>query len=117
MKKYQNYAAQEHIFDDVFFALFGRNNNEYGSNERWCSDYSPYSAEKYNDKNSNTIYYFCAAEEDDNQYNRRLFSLIKKLFADCTLKIEPIWGKYCFGMLGDPEFEASCPRIDLTQIL
>lgn len=118
MKKYQDSELSKNIFDEVFFAMFGRKNNEYGSNERWDPTYSPYSAEKYYDKYNNIFYYFCAAEGDEKDaYNSSLFNVIKKLFADCTLKIRPVWGKYCIGMIECPEYEAACPRIGETQII
>ena len=104
------------LFSDVFMDMFGRINNMFNEKTEWNSSYTKHSAEIYYSRDKNTYYYFCAAEPSEKNKNR--FEIAKLIFADCRKNIEPVWGKYCFGVIDEYILnEAAIPVIDGIQII
>lgn len=111
-----NKNNMEDLFPKLFMDMFGRINNMFKAQTSWNGDYTEHSSEIYYNGYKDTYYYFCAAEENEENVNK--FELAKLLFADCRKNIVPIWGKYCFGIIDEyfPK-ESAIPVIDGIQIL
>ena len=108
-------GERQDLFDRFFFAIFGRVQNLRNPRKRWDGTYSPCSAQVYYRKSEDCLYYYCAAEE--NTYNVNCFKLARLLFADAKRKIRPVWGRRCFGVIGENGNCAAAPRVGMTQIV
>ena len=116
MRKHHERGERTSYFSEVFFELFGRLNNEFSDNSEFDPEFTELSAAIYFQQSTNTYYCFCAAEQ--TEYNENRFNLAKMIFADHKEHIKPIWGKYCFGTIGNSRLlSESMIRIGRTQIL
>ena len=109
------WSGDEDLFDRVFLDFFGRIQNAFSPRSRWNGRYASLSAEIYYSRSTDTYYCYCAAEE--TEYNRNCFELARLLFADAGRNIRPVWGKRCFGVVGESAPHAAEPVIGEIQIL
>lgn len=107
--------AESDLFDRVFLDFFGRLQNAFSPCPHWNGRYTSASAEIYYSRSTDTYYCYCAAEE--TEYNRNCFELARLLFADAGRNIRPVWGKRCFGVVGEACPHAAVPVIGEIQIL
>ena len=103
------------LFDRVFLDFFGRFQNAFSPRPRWNGRYASRSAEIYYNRFEDTHYCYCAAEE--TEYNRNCFELARLLFADAGRNIRPVWGKRCFGVVGEAYPHAAEPVVGEIQML
>lgn len=116
MLYYQKSGERKELFDEIFMLFFGRLYQTITEDENFNDKYTRHSAEILYNKSRNKYYFYCAAPE--STYNSTLFRLIKNLFADCTRKIEPIWGKYNFGIVGNEDLtQSTVPIVGQMQLL
>ncbi|MBR1592842.1 MAG: hypothetical protein IJ666_07520 [Ruminococcus sp.] len=115
MHKYHISCGRKDYFDRVFFEMFGKKNNTFRENVHYDPDYTENSAEIYYQPSKDIYYYYCGADGTD-EYNTNRFELARMLFADCTKNIIPVWGKFCFGIIGENN-HAAAPVVGRIKII
>ena len=116
LKMYHQSCERVQLFQTVFFELFGTLQNRYGNRQNWKANPAGHSAEIYHRLSDDVWFCFCAIEWSAYQENR--FELTKILFADFSKDIRPVWGTFCFGIIGcEHTKQAAVPIIDRIQIL
>ena len=113
---YNQSGERLELFNEAFFAFFGRLDLSVTDAEQYDDNFTRHSAEIIFSRSRNTYYCYCAAPEND--YHTALFRLLQNLFADCTLTIIPVWGTYNFGIVGnDDTTRSTVPVVGQMQII